>query len=218
MKGDLLCMKTNSNLNPMLIILMFSLETSWGLNTDKCETSLSMMLASQDWPHIKIWWMMLEQIGKKAWSRREAVQSYWELRKQVHLCCSFIPLKEALMLSKRWTTFLWRCECSRSTCWSSIGLFNFLNVYVQCMLLKLQYKFKAPVFFWVTSAFIVICNNQIKHNSEWNATPIHQGGNFYGEIVTGFTRDSGVWSLNSRLVSSQQHLVNILAFCSYLNL
>jgi hypothetical protein len=74
------------------------------------------------------------------------------------------------------------------------------------------------VFFWVTSAFIVICNNQIKHNSEWNATPIHQGGNFYGEIVTGFTRDSGVWSLNSRLVSSQQHLVNILAFCSYLNL
>jgi hypothetical protein len=64
----------------------------------------------------------------------------------VHLCCSFFPLKETLMLSKRWATFLWRCEC-RSTCWSSIGLFNFLNVYVQCMLLKLRYKFKARIFF-----------------------------------------------------------------------
>lgn len=129
----------------MLIFLMFSLETSWGLNSDKCETSLSMMLASQDWPHIKFWWMMLEQIGNKTWSRREAVQSYWELGKQVHVCCSFFCLKEALMLSKRWATFLWRCEC-RSTCWTSVGLFNFLNVYVQCMLLKLWYKFKAPVF------------------------------------------------------------------------
>jgi len=129
----------------MLIFLMFSLETSWGLNSDKCETSLSMMLASQDWPHIEFWWMMLEQIGNKTWSRREAVHSYWELGKQVHLCCSFFRLKEALMLSKRWATFLWGCEC-RSTCWSSIGLFDFLNVYVQCMLLKLPYKFKAPVF------------------------------------------------------------------------